>query len=775
MTTTEAPASDQFAIDPVCGMRVDPAAPKGGSFEHEHLTYYFCNPRCRDKFSNDPDKYLQPSAAGNEEPPAAGTQYTCPMDPEVISDAPGPCPICGMALEPMTISADEDEDPELQSMSRRFWISLGLTAPVFAIAMSEMLPGVALHGNAALAAVWTQLLLSTPVVLWGGWPFFERAWRSLQTRRLNMFTLVAMGTGVAYAYSVAAVLLSGLFPASLRGHGGGVAVYFESAAVITTLVLMGQVLELRARQRTRGALKALLGLAPKIAHRVDHAGKESDVPLEHVRAGDFLRIRPGEKIPVDGVITDGSGTVDESMLTGEPLPVAKKRGDAVTGATLNGTGSFVMRAERVGSGTVLAQIVRLVSAAQRSRAPIQALADTVAGYFVPGVIAIAAITFVLWATLGPEPRLAYALVNAVAVLIVACPCALGLATPMSVMVGTGRGAQAGVLVKNATALELLAGVDTLVVDKTGTLTEGRPRITSTIVTGAWSEKQLLQLAASVESVSEHPLAAAVVAAAKEQGLELLALAEFQSVTGKGVMARIDARRVAVGSRALLEELGIPEGVLRAAAGDMRNSGLTVMFVLIDGEPVGLLGATDPIKASTQEAIRLLHAEHVRLIMLTGDTRASGEGVGRALGIDQVFAEVSPRQKLDVVKDLQKQGRMVAMAGDGINDAPALAQAQVGIAMGTGTDVAMESADITLMKGDLRGIAKARRLSRAMMRNIRQNLFFAFAYNALAVPIAAGLLYPFFGLLLSPMIASAAMSLSSVSVIGNALRLRSLKL
>jgi len=754
-------------------MRVDPAAPKGGSFTHAGHTYHFCNPRCREKFSAAPETYLQPRTTVAE-PAVPGTQFTCPMDPEVLTNAPGPCPICGMALEPTTLDAASEGDVEHAAMTRRLWISLVLTLPVFGAAMAEMVPGLE-HFATAPASRWLQAILATPVVAWGGWPFFERGWRSVQTRHLNMFTLIAVGTGVAYLYSVAALLFPSAFPESFRGHGGTVALYFESAAVIVSLVLLGQVLEGGARQRTRGALRALLDLAPKLARRIDANGRDCDVPIEEVQVGDRLRIRPGEKIPVDGLVIEGSSSIDEAMLTGEAVPVAKQVGDRVTGATINTTGSFVMRAERVGSATTLAQIVRLVNEAQRSRAPIQAVVDSVAGYFVPAVIAVAVFTFVAWAVLGPPPALAFALVNAVAVLIIACPCALGLATPMSVMVGTGRGAQAGVLVKNAAALELLAGVDTLVVDKTGTLTEGRPRLTSVIATGNWTETRLLQLAASVEIGSEHPLAGAVLTAACAQSLELLPASGFLSYTGKGVVAEVDGHRVGVGSRALLEELGVAEGELRAAANDMRSSGQTVLIILVDERPAGLLGATDPIKATTPEAVRLLHQAGVRLVMLTGDTRATGEGVARALGIDQVFAEVSPQQKLDVVKGLQAQGRIVAMAGDGINDAPALVQAQVGIAMGTGTDVAIESADITLVHGDLRGIAKARRLGAALMANIRQNLIFAFGYNALAVPIAAGLLYPLWGLLLNPMIASAAMSLSSLSVIANALRLRRIDL
>lgn len=770
-TPVEIAAPEDFAIDPVCGMQVSRAQPKGGTFAFQQTTYFFCNPRCRDKFRNSPDAFLDPARKSTSTvPAAAGSQYTCPMDPEVITTAPGPCPICGMALEPMLLTGEEGADPELAEMQRRLWICLALTTPVFLLAMSDMVP-MARVAHSSTAVLWGQMLLAAPVVVWGGAPFFERAWRSLQTRHLNMFTLIGLGTGVAYLYSAGALLFPSLLPASTQGHGGAPAVYFESAAVIITLVLLGQVLELRARQRTRGALQALLRLAPTVACRVDADGSDKEVPLNEVQPGDRLRIRPGDKVPVDGVILEGSSSIDESMLTGEPLPVSKQAGDSVTGATWNGSGSFVMRAERVGSATVLAQIVRLVSEAQRSRAPIQALADQVAAYFVPAVMTIAILTFLVWALFGPEPSLAYAVVNAVAVLIVACPCALGLATPMSVMVGTGRGAQAGVLVKNATALELLAAIDTLVIDKTGTLTAGKPHLTSILATGAWTENQLLQLAASVERGSEHPLASAIIAAARERGIELLPVEGFQATTGKGAVAKVDGHSVAVGSRALLEDLGIGEGDLRAAAHDMRSTGATVMFVVVDGAVVGLLGSSDPIKESTPEAIALLHGEQVRLVMLTGDTRASGESIGRALGIDQVVAEVSPQQKLEVIKTLQAQGRQVAMAGDGINDAPALAQSQVGIAMATGSDVAIESADITLLHGDLRGIAKARRLSRAMMRNIRQNLFFAFAYNALSIPIAAGLLYPFTGLLLSPMIASAAMSLSSVSVIANALRLR----
>ncbi len=768
-------ANEPTATDPVCGMQVNVATPKGGSYEYAGQTYYFCNLRCAEKFRATPEGYVgaQPRlAVVTPQPTGAGTVYTCPMHPEVTRNQPSACPICGMALEPQMVTAAEERNPELIDMTRRFWVSLALTLPVFGLSMSEMVPAHPVQ--AALGArllTWVQLILATPVVLWGGRPFFERGWTSIVNRRLNMFTLIATGTGVAYTYSVVAALIPGIFPAAFRGHGGAVAVYFEAAAVITTLVLLGQVLELRARDRTSSAIRALLGLAPKTARRLRDDGGEEDVALESVQPGDRLRVRPGEKVPVDGIVVEGSSLVDESMLTGEPIPVEKAAADRVTGATVNGTGSFVMRAERVGSDTLLAHIVRMVSEAQRSRAPIQRLVDIVSSYFVPAVVLVAVMTFIVWGLIGPQPRLAYALVNAVAVLIVACPCALGLATPMSIMVGTGRGATAGVLIKNAEALEILEQVDTVVVDKTGTLTEGKPSLSSVIALHDWTEAQFLQLAASLERASEHPLGGAVVAGALAHGVELLHVADFRALTGKGVIGTVGGHTVAVGSRALLEELGIPEGELLAPAQDLRQDGQSVMFVVIDGRAAGLLGAADPVKASTPEAIRMLHEEGVHIVMLTGDNRTTGEAVARKLGIDRVLAEVLPAEKSEIVRRLQAEGRVVAMAGDGINDAPALAQAQVGIAMGTGTDVAMESAGVTLVKGDLRGIAKARRLSRATMRNIRQNLFFAFIYNALGVPIAAGVLYPLFGLLLSPMIASAAMSFSSVSVISNALRLR----
>ncbi len=702
--------------------------------------------------------------------PATKTEYVCPMHPEIVRSEPGSCPICGMALEPRTVTIEEEASPELVEMSRRFWIGLFLTVPLLLLAMSPIPRTI----SPRLLA-WFELALATPVVLWGGWPFFQRGWASIVNRSLNMFTLIAIGTGMAYLYSVVATIAPGLFPDSFRSHGGEVGRYFEAAAVITVLVLLGQVLELRARSRTSNAIKALLGLAPKTARLIRENGQEDEIPLDRVKPGDRLRIRPGEKIPVDGIVIEGKSSVDESMVTGEPIPVEKSVGDRVTGATVNGTGSLVMRAERVGSETLLAQIVRMVSEAQRSRAPIQRLADTVSSYFVPAVVLIAMITFIVWAWIGPEPRMAYALVNAVAVLIIACPCALGLATPMSIMVGTGRGATMGVLIKNAEALELLEKMDALVVDKTGTLTEGKPRLTVVVPLPGISEQELLHLAASLEQGSEHPLAAAIAAGAQEKGVELSKADDFRSVTGKGVIGKVSGRTVALGNRKFLEELAVVPGDLLQQADALRRKGQTVMFVAVDGRPVGLLGVADPIKASTPEAIRLLREDGIRVVMLTGDSRITAEAVARELRLDEVEAEVLPEQKGEVVKRLRAEGRIVAMAGDGINDAPALAQAHVGIAMGTGTDVAMESAGVTLVKGDLRGIVRARRLSRGTMRNIRQNLFFAFIYNALGVPVAAGVLYPIFGLLLSPIFASAAMSFSSVSVITNALRLRKLAL
>lgn len=709
-------------------------------------------------------------------PASTKTEYTCPMHPEIVRNAPGSCPICGMALEPRTVSGAEEQNEELLDMSRRFKIGLILTIPLLVLAMSDAIPGQPLqHADSMGLLKYMQLALATPVVLWGGWPFFVRGWASIVNRSLNMFTLIAVGTGVAYVYSVVAAFFPDIFPASFRNHGGEVGLYFEVSAVIVVLVLLGQVLELRARSQTSSAIKALLGLAPKTARVIREDGAEEELSLDLIAPGDRLRVRPGEKVPVDGVILEGISAIDESMITGEPLPVEKSNGDRVTGGTVNSTGGFIMRAERVGSETLLAQIVRMVSEAQRSRAPIQRLADTVSSYFVPAVIVAAVITFIVWSLIGPEPRLAHAIVNAVAVLIIACPCALGLATPMSIMVGTGRAAAAGVLFKNAEALEILEKVDTVVVDKTGTLTEGKPRLTSVVPWDGTSESDLLSFAASIERGSEHPLAAAIVAGALERNLKLTEAEEFQSITGKGVIGKIDRQVVALGNVRLLEQLKIEAGSLITRAEALRKEGETVMFVAVNGKPIGLLGVADPIKDSTPEAIRALRQDGMRIVMLTGDNRTTAEAVARKLGIDAVEADVLPEQKVEVIRRLQAEGRIVAMAGDGVNDAPALAQAHVGIAMGTGTDVAIESADVTLIKGDLRGIVRARKLSRATMRNIRQNLFFAFVYNALGIPIASGVLYPVFGLLLSPMIASAAMSFSSVSVIGNALRLRKVEI
>jgi Cu+-exporting ATPase len=777
--------------------------------DYEGRTLHFCSAHCLRKFQENPSAYLAPQkSAGVQGTASAGTRYVCPMDPEVRQDhpgacprcgmalepetpvapasrteyvcpmhpevvrsEPGACPICGMALEPRTVTLEE-ENPELKDMARRFWVSLALSVPVFLSAMGHMLPGSPLEVLAPSHFwPWFELVLATPVVLWGGWPFFVRCWASLVNRALNMFTLIGLGTGVAWAYSVVATVLPGIFPASFRGAEGGVAVYFEAAAVITTLVLLGQVLELKARSRTGAAIRALLGLAPKTARRLRDDGTEEDVPLERVQPGDRLRVRPGEKVPVDGTVLEGNSSLDESMISGEPIPVEKGPGDRVIGATINGTGSLVMEAERVGADTLLARIVQMVAEAQRSRAPIQKLADLAAGWFVPAVVLIAVATFVVWAVWGPHPAMAYALINAVAVLIIACPCALGLATPMSIMVATGKGATLGVLFRNAEAIETLRKIDTLVVDKTGTLTEGRPRLVGVEPAEGLDGDELLRLAASLERGSEHPLAAAIVAGAEARGVALSGAQGFESLTGKGVRGAVDGRQVALGNHALLETLAIDPGALAARAESRRREGETVMFVVVDGRPAGLLAVADPIKATTPDAIRLLHGEGLRIAMLTGDSRTTAEAVARKLGIDEVFAEVLPDQKAAQVKKLQAEGRSVAMAGDGINDAPALAQAQVGIAMGTGTDVAMESAGVTLVKGDLRGIVRARRLSRATMRNIKQNLFWAFVYNALGVPVAAGVLYPFFGLLLSPILAAAAMSFSSVSVVGNALRLR----
>jgi Cu+-exporting ATPase len=717
-----------------------------------------------------------PDAASGTSHSAVGkVEWTCPMHPQVVRDGPGTCPICGMALEPRTIQLEEQANPELVDMSRRLRVSGALTLPLLVLAMGHMLPLGWTHGLAMSAwRPWGELLLATPIVLWGGWPFFVRGYQSVSNRSLNMFTLIALGVGVAYLYSVVATLMPGMFPASFRDASGQVGLYFEAAAVIVTLVLVGQVMELRARSRTSAALRALLGLAPKLARRVAADGSEADVPLDAVQVGDRLRVRPGEKIPVDGVVVEGHSAVDESMITGEPIPVEKEPGSKVVGATVNGTGALIMRAEKVGAGTLLAQIVNMVAEAQRSRAPIQRLADQVAAYFVPAVIGIAVVSFIVWAAVGPEPRFGHALVNAVAVLIIACPCALGLATPMSIMVAAGKGASVGVLFKNAEAIEVMRKVDTLVVDKTGTLTEGKPRLVSVIPAAGQDEQTLLQAAGSLEKGSEHPLAAAIVKGAEErigEGQPLADAQDFQSITGKGVRGRVNGKTVLLGNRALMETNGVNVAALAGRADELRAEGQTVMYVTIEAALAGLVGVADPIKASTPEAIAALHAEGVRIVMLTGDNRVTAQAVARRLGIDQVVADVLPTQKAEEVKRLQAAGHVVAMAGDGINDAPALAQAQVGIAMGTGTDVAMESAGVTLVRGDLRGIARARKLSRATMANIKQNLFFAFGYNVLGIPIGAGLLYPLWGIVLSPVMAAAAMALSSVSVITNALRLR----
>jgi P-type Cu+ transporter len=813
--------SPETAIDPVCGMTVEKAGAKL-TLEHNGTRYYFCSRSCLDKFAANPEAFsgtpeehgcchdgqgpALPSAGAADSiyicpmhpevrqqgpgscpkcgmalepesplPPGERVEYTCPMHPEIVQDEPGNCPKCGMALERRTVTAEES-NPELADMTRRFWICAALTAPLFLLAMSRMFfadelgawfPGRTLS--------FVEFGLATPVVLWGGWPFFVRMWQSIVNRSLNMFTLIGIGTGTAYVHSTIATFFPHVFPASFRTGHGEVDLYFEAAAVIVTLVLLGQVLELRARSQTGAAIRALLGLAAKTARRITDNGSEEDVPLDKVQPGDKLRVRPGEKVPVDGTVVEGYSFVDESMISGEPMPVEKKPGDKVIGATVNGTGSLVMRAERVGSETVLAQIVRMVAEAQRSRAPIQRTADTVAAYFVPAVLLVAVLSFVAWGTLGPEPRFAYALINAVAVLIIACPCALGLATPMSIMVGVGRGASAGVLVKSAEVLEVMEKVDTLVVDKTGTLTEGRPKLVAVLPSGGFSETELLRFAGSLEQPSEHPLAAAIVAGAQERNVELEKVSDFQSITGKGVEGIVAGKKVAVGNRHMLEGQGGRIDELVGEAEGLRREGQTVMFVSVDGQPAGLLGVADPIKESTSEALQLLRDEGLQIVMLTGDNRTTAQAVADKLGIEHVEAEVLPEQKVEVVRRLKAEGRVVAMAGDGINDAPALAEADVGIAMGTGTDVAMESADVTLVKGDLRAIARARRLSEGTMKNIRQNLFFAFIYNALGVPVAAGGLYPFVGLLLNPMIAAAAMSFSSVSVIANALRLRSLRL
>lgn len=790
-----------MVTDPICGMSLEQNSAAGHA-EYQDKDYYFCSQSCLNKFRAAPDNYvstltksacsidatscaLHPdgdatpvccSTTGTTSATKTITEYVCPMHPEVVRHTPGNCPICGMALEPRTATLDQTENPELADMTRRFIFSAALALPVFLIAMTaDMAPDFTSQWLSHAHLQWFECVLATPVVLWAGWPLFKRGWASLVNRSLNMFTLISLGVAVSWSYSMVALLAPQLFPPALRMADGTAPVYFEAAAMITALVLLGQVLELRARSRTSSAIKMLLDLAPKMA-RIRHAdGQESDIPLEQVQPGDVLRVRPGEKVPVDGIVLEGVSALDESMVTGESIPVEKAEHDRLIGATVNGSGSLLMRAERVGADTLLAQIVHMVSEAQRSRAPIQRLADVVSAWFVPSVVGVSAMTFVIWLFVGPEPRFAHALINAVSVLIIACPCALGLATPMSIMVGTGRGASVGVLIKHAEALEIMQKVNTLVVDKTGTLTEGKPRLTSIVVAPGVEESTVLRLAAALEQASEHPLAAAIIAAATARGLALPAVQNFRSATGRGVNGEVEGRTVAVGNRRLMEEQQIGLDSLAKQAEGLLSEGQTVMFVAPDGKLAGLIGVADPIKDTTREALELLHQEGIEVVMLTGDNQATATAVARKLGIDRVMAEVLPEQKAAVVKQLQAEGRVVAMAGDGINDAPALAQAQVGIAMGTGTDVAMESAGITLIKGDLRGIVRARRLSKACMGNIRQNLFFAFIYNMLGVPLAAGLLYPFFGVLLSPIIAAAAMSFSSVSVIANALRLNRTRL
>ena len=761
-------ASAGGVLDPVCGMTVNLHTARHRA-DHRGHTYYFCSAGCRTKFVADPKKYL-----GERQPDsvAEGTIYTCPMHPEIRQVGPGACPICGMALEP--VIGGDGPNYELVDMTRRFWIGLVLTLPVFILEMGGHLVGPHRWIDPTLSN-YVQFAFATPVVLWAGWPFFVRGFQSVVTRNLNMFTLIAMGTGVAYAYSLAATFAPGIFPQTFRGHGGAPASYFEAASVITVLVLMGQVLELRAREATSGAIRALLNLAPKMAHRVRADGRDEEVALDAVQTGDRLRVRPGDKVPVDGVVLEGRSALDESMVTGEPMPVTKQKDSPVIGGTLNTSGSFVMRAEKVGRDTLLSQIVQMVASAQRSRAPIQRLADQVSGWFVPAVIVVAILAFAAWAILGPEPRITYGLVAAVSVLIIACPCALGLATPMSIMVGVGRGARAGVLIKSAEALERMEKIDTLVIDKTGTLTEGKPKVIAIGPAPSFDEIQILQLAASVERNSEHPLAAAIVASAAERKLELLQVDGFDAHTGKGVTGTVDGKKLALGNAKFLRELNIGTSVLASEAERLRGDGATAIFLAVDGKPAGTIAVADPIKATTPDALKALAADGIRVVMLTGDNRTTAQAVARRLGITEVEADVLPDQKNSIVEKLRREGRTVAMAGDGINDAPALAAAEVGIAMGTGADVAIESAGITLLKGDLTGIVKARALSAAVMRNIRQNLFFAFVYNALGVPVAAGVLYPIFGILLSPIIAAAAMALSSVSVVGNALRLRNIQL
>ena len=758
------------AKDPVCGMSVDPATAQHKA-EHNGSTYYFCCNGCKTKFSADPEKYLKPR---EPEPVIEGAIYTCPMHPEIRQEGPGTCPICGMALEPEMVTADTAPNPELADMTRRFWIGLALSIPIMAIEWGgHFMPAGSWLTRAT--ANYVQFAFATPVVLWAGWPFFGRGFQSLVTRNLNMFTLIGMGTGVAYVYSVIATFAPGIFPPAFRGPSGSVAVYFEAASMITVLVAIGQVLELRAREATSGAIKALLNLAPTTARRVKDDGSDEKVSLDMVHVGDKLRVRPGDKVPLDGVVLDGHSAVDESMVTGESMPVSKDKDARVIGGTLNTSGSFVMRADKIGRDTLLSQIVQMVANAQRSRAPIQRLADQVAGWFVPTVVAVAIIAFASWATFGPEPRFAFGLVAAVSVLIIACPCALGLATPMSIMVGVGRGAHAGVLIKNAEALERMEKIDTLVVDKTGTLTEGKPKVTAVVPLEGFDETQVLSLAASVERGSEHPLAAAIVAAAQERNIELGTVRGFDAPAGKGVIGMVEGKRLALGTATFLQELGIDTAALAGEAEKLRREGATAVMLAVNGKPAGVIAIADPIKATTPEALKALAADGIRVVMLTGDNRTTAEAVAKRLGITEIEAEVLPDQKGAVVEKLRKEGRVVAMAGDGVNDAPALAAAEIGIAMGSGSDVAIESAGITLLKGDLNGIVKARALSAAVMSNIRQNLFFAFMYNSAGVPIAAGILYPVFGILLSPIIAAAAMAMSSVSVVGNALRLRRARL
>ena len=764
-------AAVEQARDPVCGMAVDPATAQH-SATHKGIHYVFCSAGCQAKFTADPAKYLKADTAAPKPAAPKGIIYTCPMHPQIRQSQPGNCPICGMALEPVGGAAETGPSPELVDMTRRFWIGAALAVPTVILEMGGHFQGLNLHHFVSpRLSVWLQFALGTPVVLWAGWPFFIRGWASVRNRSLNMFSLIGLGIGAAYLYSLAATLAPGLFPEGLRQEDGVVPVYYEAAAVITVLVLLGQVLELRAREQTGSAIRALLNLAPKTARRIREDGADEEVPLELVQIGDRLRVRPGDSVPVDGVVLDGRSAVDESMVTGESMPVEKELDAKVIGGTINGTGALVVRAEKVGSDTMLARIVHMVSEAQRSRAPIQRLADIVSSWFVPAVIFVAVVAFVAWMIWGPPPSFAYALVAAVSVLIIACPCALGLATPMSIMVGVGKGATAGVLIKNAEALERFEKIDTLVVDKTGTLTEGKPRVVAVVPAEGFDEATVLSLGASLERSSEHPLAAAIVTSAKDRGVALQEITEFASVTGKGVKGGIGGRKVAVGNAKLLRDLGVTAADLETRADDLRRDGATAMFVAVNGHPAGIIAVADPIKATTPEALATLRADGIRIVMLTGDNRTTAQAVAAKLGITDIEAEVLPEQKNAIVRRLRSEGRAVAMAGDGVNDAPALAEADVGVAMGTGTDVAMQSAGVTLVKGDLAGIARARSLSRATMRNIRQNLVLAFVYNVLGIPLAAGVLYPAFGLLLNPLVAAAAMSLSSVSVIGNALRLR----